>query len=127
MPNIFLLSFLLVLSGCYSSDYVSFNSTTYPETFSCEVLEDLASCKYEFVIFGMIQKKARTVLTSPQGAIESLINDAKEKGADCITDISIGTNRISNPGLLYQNIDVVSAKLVRYMRDVNGQLILKQK
>lgn len=117
---------LILLHGCYATDFVSYNNEKYSPTDKCIVMEDISKCEYENTIFGMIQKKARTTITTPQGALESLIDDAKEYGADAITSFNTSVNRIEKPTILAQNIDVVSAKLIRFMRNPDGSFIKKK-
>ncbi len=114
---------LLVLAGCYSSEYISYNNgIKYPPTSTCEVIADLSKCQYEYEVFGMIQVKAETWFTDLEGAHEKLIAEAKENGADAVSPISTGATGTFYGG----SYDYISAKLIRYKR--NTELVpIKQK
>lgn len=124
--NILSLVLMLILTGCYATDFISYNNEKYNPTATCVVIEDLSQSEYQYTIFGMLQKKARTTVTTPQGALEEILEDAKNYGADAITAFATSTNRIENPSLFAQNIDVVSAKLVRFLRNTDGTFIKKK-
>ena len=109
---------VFILTSCYYSEFVSYNSVNYTPTNNCEVIEDLNSIPYQYEIIGTVNTKSGALFTSYQGAIEDLKKTAMSKGADAITDI-----KISEQVVLGDTFKIVQAKLIRYKRDSSGNFV----
>lgn len=116
-------SFLLIVFlvfGCSSKDFVRYSEKEYAPSSKCILIEDLEKSEYKYEIFGEIMKKTNAILAKPQESFKDIFEEAMNYGADAITGIKADIFTVRKQTIKYPESDMVSIKLIRYVRDKNG-------